>query len=99
MFSQSKTHHSCRGGLSTGSPQSRKSHVCKQRWTHDITALKRNLPPVAFHGLRHTHAMLLLMEKVPLKVVSEHLGHASITMTADAYAHVTDTMQREAVEE
>lgn len=59
---------------------------------------KLDLPPVTFHGLRHTHATLLLMEKVPLKIISERLGHASITITADTYAHVTETMQREAVE-
>ncbi|AEJ43047.1 integrase family protein [Alicyclobacillus acidocaldarius subsp. acidocaldarius Tc-4-1] len=33
-----------------------------------------------------------------LKIVSERLGHGSITITADIYAHVTDAMQREAME-
>ncbi len=53
---------------------------------------------VSFHDLRHTHATLLLLGHVPLKVVSERLGHASIAITANTYAHVTDTLQREAVD-
>ncbi|WP_081462247.1 tyrosine-type recombinase/integrase [Alicyclobacillus acidocaldarius] len=56
------------------------------------------LPPVSFHGLRHTHATWLLESGVDLKIVSERLGHGSITITADIYAHVTDAMQREAME-
>lgn len=57
-----------------------------------------NLPHVSFHDLRHTHATILLQANVPLKIVSERLGHASITMTANTYAHVTETMQKEATE-
>ncbi|WP_218917111.1 tyrosine-type recombinase/integrase [Alicyclobacillus acidocaldarius] len=56
------------------------------------------LPPVSFHGLRHTHATWLLESGVDLKIVSERLGHSSITITADIYAHVTDALQREAIE-
>ncbi len=47
--------------------------------------------------LRHTHATSLLLGQVPLKIVSERLGHASIQQTADTYSHVTETMQRDAV--
>ncbi|WP_407929326.1 tyrosine-type recombinase/integrase [Alicyclobacillus fructus] len=54
--------------------------------------------PFLFHGLRHTHATWLLESGVDLKVVSERLGHSSITVTADIYAHVTDALQREAIE-
>nr|NNM90096.1 site-specific integrase [Bacilli bacterium] len=61
-----------------------------------ITKLK--LPHVSFHDLRHTHATLLLQANVPLKIVSERLGHASIAMTADTYSHVTENMQQEATE-
>lgn len=53
---------------------------------------------VSFHDLRHTHATLLLLGHVPLKVVSERLGHASIAVTANLYSHVTETLQREAVD-
>lgn len=52
--------------------------------------------PVRFHDLRHTAASLLLAAGVPLKVVSEALGHSSIAITADVYAHVTPDLKREA---
>ncbi len=56
----------------------------------------RNVQKVSFHDLRHTHATLLLQANVPLKIVSERLGHSTIALTADTYSHVTETMQRQA---
>jgi len=53
------------------------------------------------HELRHTCASWLIAENVPLKIISEMLGHSSISVTADVYGHllggsreVADTMQR-----
>lgn len=46
----------------------------------------------------HTHATLLLEAGVNVKVVSERLGHASIRITLDLYAHVLKTMQAAAVD-
>jgi integrase len=46
-----------------------------------------------FHALRHTCATLLLSERVNVKVVSELLGHASITITLNTYSHVLPDMQ------
>ncbi len=40
------------------------------------------------HDLRHSYATLSLAAGVPLTVVSENLGHASIRVTADIYSHV-----------
>lgn len=42
----------------------------------------------SFHALRHTHASQLIEDNVPLKVISERLGHSSITVTADTYGHL-----------
>jgi len=47
------------------------------------------------HDLRHTHATQLLKAGVHPKVVSEHLGHASIGITLDTYSHVMPGMQEE----
>lgn len=53
---------------------------------------------VRVHDLRHTHATWLLEAGVNVKVVSERLGHASIRITLDTYAHVLKTMQEHAVD-
>jgi integrase len=46
------------------------------------------LPPISIHGLRHTSATIALAKKVPVHVVSERLGHATVSITLDIYAHV-----------
>lgn len=45
------------------------------------------------YSLRHTCATLLLQGGVNPKIVSERLGHSSITLTLDTYSHVLPTMQ------
>ena len=56
------------------------------------------LPRVRFHDLRHACATLMLRAQVPLKVVSDCLGHAGIGITADIYAHVLDDQKEDAYE-
>lgn len=51
-----------------------------------------------FHGLRHTHATMLLQQGVNPKIVQERLGHSSIKVTMDTYSHVLPDMQRQAVD-
>jgi integrase len=48
------------------------------------------------YDLRHTCATLLLRANVHPKVVSERLGHSSITITLDIYSHCIPTMQEDA---
>lgn len=61
--------------------------------------LKRaGLPMIRFHDLRHTAATLLLLANVPAKVVSEMLGHSSISITLDVYSHVLPSMQESAAQ-
>jgi len=55
-------------------------------------------PDVGLQGVRHTHATMLLEAGVPLKVVSERLGHSTISITADTYQHVLDHMQDQAAD-
>jgi integrase len=47
------------------------------------------LPRVKLHALRHGHATAALEAGVPMKVVSERLGHSGIAITSDVYSHVT----------
>ncbi len=57
---------------------------------------KGNLPDIRFHDLRHTCATLLLSKDVNPKVVSEMLGHSSISVTLDIYSHLLPDMQEKA---
>jgi integrase len=59
---------------------------------------EEQLPVIRLHDLRHTHATLLLADGVPVKVVSERLGHASATITLTVYQHVHPGMGRQAAD-
>jgi integrase len=59
---------------------------------------RADLPKIAFHALRHTHATDLLRRGIHPKIVSERLGHSSISITLDTYSHVLPDMQRAALE-
>jgi integrase len=50
------------------------------------------------HDLRHSAASLLLAQGVPVKVVSEMLGHADVSTTLSIYAHVLPDMQSTAAD-
>ena len=54
------------------------------------------LPRIRLHDLRHTHATILLKAGVPVKVVSERLGHSSPAFTMTVYQHVLPGMQADA---
>jgi integrase len=60
-------------------------------------AVKRsNIRRITLHGLRHTHATILLKNGVPVKVVSERLGHSDPAFTMRVYQHVLQGMQASA---
>ena len=54
------------------------------------------LPRIRLHDLRHTHATILLKAGIPVKVVSERLGHSSPAFTMAVYQHVLPGMQADA---
>jgi integrase len=53
---------------------------------------------IRLHDLRHTHASLALQAGIPAKVVSERLGHATVSFTLDVYSHVVPGLQEDAAE-
>lgn len=57
---------------------------------------RADVPTLTLHELRHTHATLLLKERVPVKVVTERLGHANPAYTMATYQHVLPGMQADA---
>ena len=56
------------------------------------------LLPIRLHDLRHSHATLALRAGVHPKVVSERLGHATVSITLDTYSHAIPAMEEEAAE-
>lgn len=61
--------------------------------------LKRSgLPSMPIHGLRHTHAVLMLESGVDMKYVQERLGHGSIQITSDIYAHISKKIETDNME-
>ncbi|MBY5163132.1 tyrosine-type recombinase/integrase [Nitriliruptoria bacterium AS10] len=64
---------------------------------HALTEEAR-IPRARLHDLRHTNATLLIKAGVPVKVVTERLGHSTTAYTQDAYQHVMPGMQRRAAE-
>jgi integrase len=57
---------------------------------------RAGVPKVRLHDVRHTHGTLLIKAGVPVKVVSERLGHGNPAFTIDTYQHVLPGMQAEA---
>lgn len=55
------------------------------------------LPEIRFHDLRHSAASLLIALGVPIKEVSEILGHAGIEITVDRYGHLMPNAKRDAL--
>jgi integrase len=59
---------------------------------------KTNLHHITPHGLRHTHAIMLLESGADIKMVSDRLGHNSIDMTANVYLHITKKHEKETIQ-
>ncbi|HEX9375526.1 MAG TPA: tyrosine-type recombinase/integrase [Actinomycetota bacterium] len=64
--------------------------------TFERIARRAGVPVIRLHDLRHTHGTLLIAAGVPVKVVSERLGHATPSFTIETYQHVLPGMQADA---
>jgi integrase len=60
-------------------------------------AVQAGLKDVRFHDLRHTFASLMLLRGAKPKVISEALGHSSVSFTMDTYSHIIEGMQEDAM--
>lgn len=59
---------------------------------------KHELPPLNFHGLRHTSATMLINQGLPAKSISGRLGHSNISTTMDLYGHYLKSADKEAAD-
>ncbi len=57
------------------------------------------LPLISIHGLRHTHASLLLFAGVSIASVARRLGHASMTTTQNTYLHIIHELENKDVDQ
>ncbi len=59
---------------------------------------RANVPVISIHGLRHTHASLLLFAGVSIASVARRLGHASMTTTQKTYLHIIQELENQDVD-
>ena len=79
----------------TGTPLSKEN----VRRRHRLPLLTRaELPPMRFHDLRHSCASLLHAQGADLQLISEVLGHSTISTTSDVYVHLFDKAKHEAAQ-
>jgi integrase len=64
----------------------------------DAIVAAARIKRISPHGMRHTHATLLLAAGTPIKAVSERLGHSKTSITLDTYAHLLPDMQDRAID-
>ena len=57
---------------------------------------ENNLKHIRFHDLRHSHVTMLIDAKVPIKVISERVGHSNVNTTLNIYSHALREMDQEA---
>ncbi|TDM44243.1 site-specific integrase [Macrococcoides goetzii] len=60
--------------------------------------IEAKVPVISIHGLRHTHASLLLFAGVSIASVARRLGHASMTTTQKTYLHVIQELENQDVD-
>lgn len=59
---------------------------------------RANIPVITIHGLRHTHASLLLFVGVSIASVARRLGHASMTTTQKTYLHIIQELENQDID-
>lgn len=60
-----------------------------------VLCQKADIPIITIHGLRHTHASLLLFANVSIASVAKRLGHSSMTTTQETYLHIINELENQ----
>ena len=72
----------------------RETNIRRQLDKHAKVA---GLNKIVIYGFRHSHATHLIKSGVPIKVVSQRLGHKDITTTINTYWHLLKEDERQAL--
>lgn len=85
---------------STLDPDARVFEAAPTTLTHRFPVLlaRAGLRQRRLHDLRHAAATLMLASGTPMRAISDHLGHASMAVTANVYAGVVPELARDAVD-
>jgi len=59
---------------------------------------KLGIPTITIHGLRHTHASLLLFGGVSIASVAKRLGHSSMNTTEKTYLHIIQELENKDID-
>ncbi len=59
---------------------------------------KANIPIISIHGLRHTHASILLYAGVSIASVAKRLGHSSMNTTEQIYLHIINELENKDID-
>ncbi|QBF34570.1 site-specific integrase [Mycoplasmopsis phocirhinis] len=59
---------------------------------------KANIPVISIHGLRHTHASILLYAGVSIASVAKRLGHSSMNTTEKIYLHIINELENKDID-
>ena len=72
-------------------------HLNKSTLTHNVTRIgeKIGIEGLRFHDLRHSYAVSSIRAGDDIKTISSNLGHSTIAITMDIYAHFTDDMMQD----
>ncbi len=92
--------------LVRGLPKDKPIFVCEKQDIYNSTVngilerycSKMGLPVISVHGLRHTHASLLLFAGVSIASVARRLGHASMTTTQKTYLHIIQELENQDID-
>lgn len=92
--------------LTKGLDEDQPIFVCKTKKVYNSTIngiLTRHcknagVPCISIHGLRHTHASLLLFAGVSIASVARRLGHASMTTTQKTYFHIIQELENKDID-
>ena len=58
--------------------------------------IELGMPHLTPHGLRHQYATAAREAEIPMGIISKNMGHASVAITEDIYAHLTSNVMEEA---